>query len=771
MKLRFYGFIKAAALFTAGLAVFACNDVKDLEERLDSLESRIQALETQLPALNDNVAAISALVQDGVLINSVEETENGYVITTSDGSKYTLTNGAVGNTPQISVNEDGNWIVSYDNGSSWEEIKVDGSPVSASGAAPQFRIDAEGYWQVSYDNGASWTDVLDPDGEKVPATGEGSDFFRDIQYDGETFTVTLADGTELEIAVVPDFLCAISGVDYSTPVVFEYGETKTYSVSITGVAEAIVSAPAGWTAVLEGAEPTATLTVTAPASASAGTEIQTRISADTRTDISILAVSSKGLSAITKMKVELSAEPVPANPVATVTANNDAATSSSLSFTVTPNSDVTSWKYLLLAATESAPEQSAFESAPEQTGTQTLVLDQTSDGSPLAASTEYVLYVLPYNSDDAVYGAIANARSTTATPSYDTYYEMYEAGLDITIAGKVYNRATYGEATLVSEDASITSTSGITKVFFVDNDATLTYNTTDAPGTEKAVYQLIIIGNTPGQRSSMLLNSQVALNQGAGNTDGTFVAYNLDIDASNAGNYLFAQNRDGAYGYVGFINCHFTMPSGRPFTYVSSSARSYAEFTVEDSEIEIPGTNQLLLFSFGSSTASHGTISLKNNVIYSENGVSDFRLISGNSCSFSNFVFENNTVVNLWSTTSGCVLYSSLNTVSVTKNLFWTDRTTANMAFFRPVDTSAETGTPYAGNPTGTLVDDSIVYKNGEDTNWQWFYGGMNRVNREGFESCNEIVVSDTDPLATADFENGIFTPNSTYSQYGAQRD
>ena len=87
------------------------------------------------------------------------------------------------------------------------------------------------------------------------------------------------------------------------------------------------------------------------------------------------------------------------------------------------------------------------------------------------------------------------------------------------------------------------------------------------------------------QRSSMLLNSQVALNQGAGNTDGTFVAYNLDIDATNAGNYLFAQNRDGAYGYVGFINCHFTMPSGRPFTYVSSSARSYAEFTVEDSEI------------------------------------------------------------------------------------------------------------------------------------------------------------------------------------------
>lgn len=768
MKLQLNDFIRRAAILICGTAFLACNNLDELEQRVDSLESRIQALETQLPALNENVTALSEILESGNISSvSINEETGEVTIITTGGNTYTFTQGSVGNAPKLSVDDEGYWIVSYDNWETEERIlDQDGNPVPATSSSIVFGVSDDGYWEISYDGGETFVPVYKEDGTRIPALEEDSDFFKNIVYDKEnqTLTLTLSDGKEIVINVVSDFLCQIQNVTYGEAETFSAGETRDFTVTMRGVATAEVTVPSGWKATLSDvADETATLSVTAPAD---GTSALTKITADTESDVTITAVSEKGLTAMAKMTVALSDTPA-------VSISAGEATSSTLTFTVTPNSHVTSFKYLLYDQDTAAPtDEAAFESATEVTAnlSDPITLDRTSGASEanLTALTTYVLYVLPVG-EGATYGSIRSCEATTA--DYNTYYERYEAGLDITVAGKTYNKNTYGEATLVSEDASITSTSGITKVFFVDNDATLTYNTTDAPSTEKAVYQLIIIGNTPGQRSSMLLNSQVALNQGAGNTDGTFVAYNLDIDATNAGNYLFAQNRDGAYGYVGFINCHFTMPSGKPFTYVSSSARSYAEFTVEDSEIEIPGTNQLLLFSFGSSTASHGTISLKNNVLYSENGVSDFRLISGNSCSFSNFVFENNTVVNLWSTTSGCVLYSSLNTVSVTKNLFWTDRTTANMAFFRPTDTGAGAGTPYTGNPTGTLVDDSIVYKNGEDTNWQWFYGGMNRVAKEGFESCNEIVASDTDPLATTDFENGIFTPNSTYSQYGAQRD
>ena len=434
MKSEFIRTLKIAALAISGAAILSCTNLDEVNDRLDSLESRIQALETQLPTLNNNVTALTQIANSGI-INGIKPTEegDGYVITTVDGETYTLRQGSIGNTPLMSIDEDGYWIVSYDNGANYERITVGGQPVAAAGMTPKFQVGAEGQWQISYDGGKVFEDVKDTEGNTVTAVGEGSDFFQDLTYADGILHITLADGQELDVTVVPDFSCVIAGVDYNTPEMFEYGATKYYYVDIKGVAEAIVSAPAGWTAVLEGTEPTAQLTVTAP-------EAETKISADTRTDVSILAVSSKGYSAITKMKVGLSAEPVPANPVAIIQPVSDATTASSLSFTVTPNADATSWKYMLLKADAAAPATDAdFADATEQTGTQTLNLTATADGTALAGNTEYAIYVLPINTkgEEVTYGAIASAKATTAMPSYDTYYAMYEAGLDITIAGNL----------------------------------------------------------------------------------------------------------------------------------------------------------------------------------------------------------------------------------------------------------------------------------------------------------------------------------------------
>ena len=62
-----------------------------------------------------------------------------------------------------------------------EGLMQNGIPVQAvgtpgkDGIAPKFRITDEGsFWQVSYDNGTSWEDVLDTDGQKVSAVSDGS---------------------------------------------------------------------------------------------------------------------------------------------------------------------------------------------------------------------------------------------------------------------------------------------------------------------------------------------------------------------------------------------------------------------------------------------------------------------------------------------------------------------------------------------------------------------------------------------------------------------
>ena len=108
MKLHFNSIIKCAAAIFCGASLFACNDLSELEERVDSLDSRITALETQLPALQDNIDAVQALLGGQIFITEISTNDSGdeYTLKMSDGNSYTIKQGKIGNTPQISV-EDG----------------------------------------------------------------------------------------------------------------------------------------------------------------------------------------------------------------------------------------------------------------------------------------------------------------------------------------------------------------------------------------------------------------------------------------------------------------------------------------------------------------------------------------------------------------------------------------------------------------------------------------------------------------------------------------
>ena len=55
---------KCAVLLLGGAAIFACSDLSEIEERVDSLDSRITALETQVEALNENLKTINGLLDE-----------------------------------------------------------------------------------------------------------------------------------------------------------------------------------------------------------------------------------------------------------------------------------------------------------------------------------------------------------------------------------------------------------------------------------------------------------------------------------------------------------------------------------------------------------------------------------------------------------------------------------------------------------------------------------------------------------------------------------
>ena len=367
----------------------SCSDLSDIEKRVESLESRVQALETQIGILNTNVAAVQKLAEGGT-ISSVEEKDGVYTITLSNGEKIVLKQGSTGiaNAPVVSIDADGYWTVDYGNGP--EHILVNGEKVKAvgkDGLTPIFGVDADGYWTVSYD-GKTFTQVKDANGKPVKAIPEGSSedkWFNNVSVDGDKLVVVLKDGSTYSLPIVKDFKCAIQNAE--SEIVFNYGETKSFTVEMVGVATAMVTAPEGWAAVLD----ETTLSVTAPAQTKA-------VLADSKTDVCILAISNSGFSTIAKVKVSLNDTPVVTGPAATVTFKSSEACNV-VSFEV-KLANASAFYYLFQKSAETAPDAAAMTTKGEKWNVSTQAIGPTIlNSTNCEPETSYTLYILPVDGD------------------------------------------------------------------------------------------------------------------------------------------------------------------------------------------------------------------------------------------------------------------------------------------------------------------------------------------------------------------------------------
>lgn len=217
------------------IGVGACKyDDEALWDKLNSLEDRIESLEGQLSQMNSDISSISVLtnaLQNKVTISKVEQTEDGYKITFSDGKVISLKNGLDGedgkNAPIISIDKEKGiyyWTQIIDGKKSWlTDEKGDKIPVTGESAVtPILKVSAKGYWLISYDRGVTFKEILDENGKPVKAVGEdgkdgtdGSDgedgingsnadsFFKEVKVDETTseLVLILKDGTELRVAM------------------------------------------------------------------------------------------------------------------------------------------------------------------------------------------------------------------------------------------------------------------------------------------------------------------------------------------------------------------------------------------------------------------------------------------------------------------------------------------------------------------------------------------------------------------------------------------
>lgn len=296
------------------LTTVSCEDTDALKDDINSLNDRVTALESKVKMLNDNIASLHVLLQNGIIITTVENADGVYTLTLSDGTVLKLAEktAGFGNTPLVSIDAEGNWQVSYDNGQTFQPMMQGDNKVPAivdDGVTPKFRVSTDGFWEISYDGGTTYERVKDEAGNDVKAvydagTSDSQAFVgAAVSADGSSLELTLADGTtKVSVPIVPDFFCyfdeAITGEQK-----INKGETKTFNLHIKGADQTIVTAPTGWKAVLGDADAStniAVLTVTAPGAAASAAS--TKATADNTRDISVLAMKG-GFATIAKLQV------------------------------------------------------------------------------------------------------------------------------------------------------------------------------------------------------------------------------------------------------------------------------------------------------------------------------------------------------------------------------------------------------------------------------------------------------------------------------------
>ena len=165
--------------------------------------------------------------------------------------------------------------------------------IGEDGKTPKFGVSEEGYWTVSYNDGKDWEIVCDVNGQPVSAVpSEGADeYFEDVKVEDDQLIVILKSGERISIPIVPDFMFVVNGISEIQE--FSSGELKSYAVVSKGVLTAsVIAKPAGWEVTLLEEQ----LIVVAP-------ELESKATADTKTDISILAVSQSGHAVLSKVRV------------------------------------------------------------------------------------------------------------------------------------------------------------------------------------------------------------------------------------------------------------------------------------------------------------------------------------------------------------------------------------------------------------------------------------------------------------------------------------
>ena len=371
--------------------------------------------------------------------------------------------------------------------------------------------------------------------------------------------------------------------------------------------------------------------------------------------------------------------------------------------------------------------------------------------------------------------------ASKATANDDGLYGLFMAGADIYIGSKAYSTKdinTFGSVYHITAENASGTTFNTSGIYFIDSDASITYSQ-----SSPALNTVVLIGNDPAKRTTINFTRYIALN----NADGHFACYNIDFDGREYANYIITSNYNGNFNYIAFDNCSFEVynqtsrntPVINFATAAASSggtSRGFETLVIENCIYKTYATTSNRFFvnmtatSDVENTAELGSITFNNNLVYCtdpSNGMAtNFKIFNGSNNSVDNVIINNNSFINIATSTSYTVYANSINYIELQNNLYYAPTVINNVGFFR-------SATPV---PAG-LVQNNISYiqtpgqsEPNEDGNvitygMYAYWGGNIGFEYEEIESLTETPFETPFDIATESY-----TLKPEYASYGAQR-
>ena len=698
--------------------------------------------------LNNNVAAAQALAQ-GQVINSVNVSGSVYDILLANGTQLRIDNKVRSNAPYVEF-KDGEWLVD-------ETVLTDaqGGKVALE-FLPEFAVNAEGKWTVS---AAGKETVL-----KSAAADVESGYFAGIERTETAFSVTTRSASVLSVPVAAGFLFKIDATGVQS---FVLGQTRSYTVTRNGISAATVVAPEGWEVKLSEAQ----ISVTSPHS-----PVTKSVVADSKTDVSVIAVSTAGYVTIAKIVTDLDETVSATDPFATLATGEIKAYSAKVNVTL---QNQTAWYWMLKKSSETAPSAEEIKAA--NTGSDTALTLATEP------ETDYTLYALPVG--ETKDGAIAKISFTTTAVT--SYYEAWEAGAEIKIGSQTYSKAKNGKATLVKNaDQRIwggwfnNNTYG---VVFLDEGASGFFNGGD--GYNKSV---IVIGNIPGTRPVVKFAGAISV------SGIDFILKNVSIEMADGIGSNAAISSNTVMGRLILDDCRVDMryPMLKRFDDKGTGVGKMAGVEIIDCDVCVNWASDNIAFSkpapFFINThaggADCGDLIVRNNVFWSKGDKQEFHICAGpwvKDTKFNDVVLENNTFYNVncgellsVERQRALIVTSTLNSFSFSGNIAYDTApdsknvsTRAHFAWLNSTQMKLDDLKAVTTVSTKNLIDIAeycslITTKANGGADWNY---GLTNLITWG-DSDNTIVKSWKNPFAVENVENGYFVTTDEYKAYGAQR-